>query len=236
MRKPSRALTIVLGILLSSPVIAQIPVTDSASIAQQVTNQVETVAKWKIQYDQMITQIDQLKQQYASVTGSRNLGQILNDAELRDYLPDDWQTVYDSVKHKGYAGLSGTGLMVYDQNKVYDACQHLTITQQRMACETQAVKGAQDKGFALDAYDKAKSRIDQIDQLMAKIDQTRDPKAIAELQGRLTAEQALIQNEQTKLQMYQMVANAEDRVQQQRQKEINAKANARRGWIQPTIN
>jgi type IV secretion system protein VirB5 len=236
MRKPSRALTIALGLLLSSPVIAQIPVTDSASIAQQVTNQVETVAKWKMQYDQMITQIDQLKQQYASVTGSRNLGQILNNAELRDYLPDDWQTVYDSVKHNGYAGLSGTGLMVYDQNKVYDACQHLTITQQRMACETQAVKGAQDKGFAMDAYDKAKSRIDQIDQLMAKIDQTPDPKAIAELQGRLTAEQALIQNEQTKLQMYQMVANAEDRVQQQRQKEINAKANARRGWIQPTIN
>lgn len=132
MRKPSRVLTIALGILLSSPVIAQIPVTDSASIAQQVTNQVETVAKWKIQYDQMVTQIDQLKQQYASVTGSRNLGQILNNAELRDYLPDDWQTVYDSVKHNGYAGLSGTGLMVYDQNKVYDGCQHLTITQQRM--------------------------------------------------------------------------------------------------------
>lgn len=236
MRKPSRVLTIALGILLSSPVIAQIPVTDSASIAQQVTNQVETAAKWKIQYDQMITQIDQLKQQYASVTGSRNLGQILNNAELRDYLPDDWQTVYDSVKHNGYAGLSGTGLMVYDQNKIYDACQYLTVTQQRMACETQAVKGAQDKGFALDAYDKAKSRIEQIDQLMAKIDQTPDPKAIAELQGRLTAEQVLIQNEQTKLQMYQMVANAEDRVQQQRQKEINAKANARRGWIQPTIN
>lgn len=236
MRKLARVLTIALGILLSSPVIAQIPVTDSASIAQQVTNQVETVAKWKMQYDQMITQIGQLKQQYASVTGSRNLGQILNNAELRDYLPEDWQAVYDSVKHNGYAGLSGTGLMVYDQNKVYDACQHQTITQQRIACETQAVKGAQDKGFALDAYDKAKSRIDQIDQLMAKIDQTPDPKAIAELQGRLTAEQALIQNEQTKLQMYQMVANAEDRVQQQRQKEINAKANARRGWIQPTIN
>jgi type IV secretion system protein VirB5 len=236
MRKLSLTLTTALGTLLSSPVIAQIPVTDSASIAQQVTNQVETVAKWKMQYDQMITQIEQLKQQYASVTGSRHLGQILNNAELRDYLPDDWQTVYDSVKHDGYTGLSGTGRTVYDQNKIYDACQHLTITEQRLACETQAVKAAQDKGFALDAYDKAKSRITQIDQLMAKIDQTPDPKAIAELQGRITAEQALIQNEQTKLQMYQMVANAEDRMQQQRQKEINAQANARRGWIQPTIN
>lgn len=95
------------------------------------------------------------------------------------------------------------------------------------------MKGAQDKGFALDAYNAAKSRINQIDQLMQKINQTQDPKAIAELQARIGAEQANIQNEQTKLQMYAMVAAAEDRVQAQRQAEINAKANARRGWAQP---
>ena len=65
---------------------AQIPVRDDASIA-------ETIAKWKIQYDQMNSQIDQMKQQYESLTGSRNLGQILNDAALRDYLPNDWQGV-----------------------------------------------------------------------------------------------------------------------------------------------
>jgi len=236
MRKPSRLLVITLGTVLSSAAVGQIPVTDSASIAQQVTNQIETVAKWKMQYDQMVTQIDQLQQQYDAVTGSRNLGQILNNPELRDYLPGDWQAVYDSVKQNGYAGLSGTGVTVYERNKVYDACQQLAITDQRLACEAQAVKGAQDKGFALDAYDKAKLRISQIDQLMAEIDRTADPKAIAELQGRIAAEQALIQNEQTKLQMYQIVAKAEDHIQEQRQREINAKANARRGWIQPAIN
>ena len=68
---------------------------------------------------------------------------------------------------------------------------------------------------------------------MQKINQTQDPKAIAELQARIGAEQANIQNEQTKLQMYAMVAAAEDRVQTQRQAEINAKANARRGWVTP---
>lgn len=45
----------------------------------------------------------------------------------------------------------------------------------------------------------------------------------------------MIQNEQTKLQMYQMVAAAEDRLQEQRQRELNAKAGARRGWIQPQV-
>jgi type IV secretion system protein VirB5 len=212
---------------------AQIPVTDGASIGQQIAAQVETIAKWKLQYDQMMSQIDQAKQQYESLTGSRGLGTIMNDPAMRDYLPGDWQAVYDSVKTGGYSGLSGTGKSVYDANKIYDACGHFTIAQQRTSCEARAVKGAQDKGFALDAYNAAKSRINQIDQLMGKINQTQDPKAIAELQARIGAEQANIQNEQTKLQMYAMVAAAEDRVQAQRQTEINAKANARRGWAQP---
>lgn len=201
---------------------AQIPVTDGASIAKQIANQVETIAKWKLQYDQMMSQIDQAKQQYDSLTGSRGLGTIMNDPAMRDYLPNDWQGVYDSVKTGGYSGLSGTGKTVYDANKIYDLCAKLLPANERTACEAQAVKGAQDKGFALDAYNAAKNRINQIDQLMGKINQTQDPKAIAELQARIGAEQANIQNEQTKLQMYSMVAAAEDRLQQQRQRELNA--------------
>ena len=211
------------GLSLSSASYAQIPVTDGASIGQQIAAQAETIAKWKVQYDQMVSQIEQAKQQYESITGSRGLGTIMNDPAMRDYLPGDWQAVYDSVKSGGYSGLTGTGKSVYNANKIYDACAHFTDSQQRTSCEALAVKSAQDKGLALNAYEKAKSRINQIDKLMSKINDTSDPKAIAELQGRIAAEQANIQNEQTKLQMYQMVAAAEDRVQQQRQKEINAK-------------
>lgn len=208
---------------MSSTAFAQIPVTDAASIAKQVANQVETIAKWKAQYEQMMSQIEQAKQQYESMTGSRGLGNIMNDPALRDYLPADWQGVYDSVRSGGYEGLSGRGQSVYDANKIYDSCAYMTIAEQRTACEARAVKASQDKGFALDAYDAAKSRINQIDQLMQKISQTADPKAIAELQGRIAAEQANIQNEQTKLQLYAMVAAAEEKVQTQRQREIQAK-------------
>ncbi|OLK23338.1 P-type DNA transfer protein VirB5 [Xanthomonas oryzae] len=233
--KTLAVITVACSVFLSNSTCAQIPVTDGASIAQQVSAQIETIAKWKMQYDQMTSQINQMKQQYESLTGSRGLGNILNNPALREYLPSDWQGVYDSVKSGGYAGLSGRAASIYESNKVYDACAHYKVAEQRTACEARAVKGSQDKAFALDAYDKAKSRLNQIDQLMAKINDTHDPKAIAELQGRIAAEQAMIQNEQTKLQMYQMVAAAEDRLQQQRQRELNAKANARRGWIQPQV-
>ena len=217
------SLVLAAGIAMSSAAFAQIPVTDVASITTQVTNQVETIAKWKMQYDQMVSQINQMQQQYASMTGTRNLGQIMNNPSLRDYLPNDWQGVYDSVRTGGYSGLTGRAQSVYEANKIYDACAHYKVAEQRTACEAHAVKPSQDKAFALDAYDKAKGRLTQIDGLMSQINSTTDPKAIAELQGRIAAEQALIKNEQNKLQMYQMVATAEDRLQEQRQHEINAK-------------
>lgn len=217
-------------VLISSQALAQIPVTDGAAIKTSVQQQVETMAKWKLQYDQMVSQIDQMKQEYQSITGVRGLGDVLNNPALRDYLPDDWQGVYDSVKSGGYAGLSGRAGQVYNDNKIYDTCVNHADEQSRISCEAQAVKGAQDKAFALDAYDKAKERLGQIDALMQEINRTQDPKSISELQGRIAAEQALIQNEQTKLQMYSMVASAEDRLQQQRQREINAKVLANREY------
>jgi type IV secretion system protein VirB5 len=85
----------------------------------------------------------------------------------------------------------------------------------------------------MDAYDTATSRLNQIEQLSKQINATDDPKAIAELQGRIATEQAAINNEQTKLQLYQMVADAQDKIQEQRQRELNVQAAARRGYVQP---
>jgi type IV secretion system protein VirB5 len=221
--------------LVASSAYAQIPVTDGASITTQVTNQVQTIAQWTSQLKSMTNQITQMERQYSSLTGSRGLGAIMNNPSLRDYLPNNWQGVYDSVKSGGYSGLSGTGKSVYDANKIYDSCAFISVLDQRTACEARAVKGSQDKGFALDAYNAAKGRIGQIDQLMGQINSTQDPKAISELQARIQVEQANIQNEQTKLQMYEMVAAAEDKVQAQRQREIQARTwSARKGiMVQP---
>lgn len=211
------------ALFFSAPALAQIPVTDGASIAQQIAQQVETIAKWKIQYDQMKAQIEQAEKQFESMTGSRNLGQILNDPKFRNTLPQDWQAAYDSIKDSGVKGLAGRGKDIYEQNKVFDSCAFIKEEQEKLNCEAMAVKPSQDKAFALDAYDKAKDRITQIEQLMAKINDTPDQKAIAELQGRIAAEQATLQNEQTRIQLYQMIVASEEKIQQQRGREIQSK-------------
>ncbi|MCC8553982.1 P-type DNA transfer protein VirB5, partial [Xanthomonas hortorum] len=180
--------------------------------------------------DQMVGQLNQMQKQYEAVTGPRGLGQIMNNPALRDYLPSDWQNVYDSVRSGGYNGLSGSAASIYNQNKIYDACASVPQADARTACQAAAVKPSQDKAFATAAYAAAKSRLDQIDSLMRQINQTQDPKSIAELQGRIASEQAMIANEQIKLQLFQVMAQAEDKIQEQRQNEIDAKMNARRGF------
>ncbi len=216
---------------MPTPLMAQIPVTDAASIATDVMNHIEDIAKFVEQIAQLKAQLEQMKQQYEALTGSRNLGAILNDPKYKNYLPSDWQEVYDSVRDDGYDGLSGSAKAIYDAAKKFDACERIQVSIEQTSCQARAVKGAQDKAFAVDAFDTAKDRLTQIEGLMNRINSTDDPKAIAEIQARIASEQAMIQNEATKLQMFQMIAAADEKIQRQQQHELNAKANARRGYV-----
>lgn len=234
MKKVVLSSFVALTVGFSAGAFAQIPVTDVANIAQDAVNQAANIAQYIAQVEQMKMQVQQQMQEYQALTGSRNMGDIFNDPQYRDYLPSDWQQVYDKVKTGGYAGLSGTAQSVYNDNHIYDACAAIQVSDQRSVCEQQATKPAIDQGMAMDAYDKATSRLDQIEQLSKQINETDDPKAIAELQGRIATEQAAINNEQTKLQLYQMVADAQDKIQEQRENEINARTWAARGGIKAT--
>lgn len=224
------AMAIAISVLFAGTAHAQIPVTDAASIAEGVAQHAEDIAKWVEQREGMVQQLTQLQQQYTSMTGTRNLGAILNNPALKEYLPQEWQQVYDKVRQGGYSGLTGDAVAIFNQNKVFDTCAGITDGDSKKSCEAKAVKPAQDKANALAAIEAAKKRIGQIDGLMQQINTTTDPKAIAELNARIGAEQAMIQNEQTKLNLYAMASQAEDRLQEQRTREINAKANARKGY------
>ncbi|MEJ2791000.1 MULTISPECIES: P-type DNA transfer protein VirB5 [unclassified Pseudoxanthomonas] len=199
-----------------------VPVIDTASIAQGQANQAESIAKAIEQIDQLKGQLAQMKRQYSAVTGSRALGEIANDPSFKQYLPEQWKKVYDQVANGGYKGLSGHARAIREGSSLYDACSRHREAEKAL-CERAAAKGAIDKAFALDAYDKAASRWDQIAALMKSINRTTDPKAIAELQARIQTEQAALQNEQTKLDLYRLVADAESKLIEQQIVERNAR-------------
>jgi len=220
--------------LMASSASAQIPVTDPLSIAARAVEAAQTIEKWVEQYNQMEDQIGKMQRQYDALTGSRNLGQIMNNPLLRNHLPEEWHRTYRRLRNSGVLTAAGTGLTIFNENHVFDSCEHHTKVDRRLACQARAVKGALDAGMALDAYELARSRIDQIEGLMTAIDTTEDPKGVAEIQGRIAAEQANIANEQTKLQLFTMIAEAEDKLQEQREIELDARTWAAEGSIQAT--
>lgn len=219
------------------PVSVMVDATATINQIQNFAHMLKEYATMIEQLTQMENQFKQMELEYSSITGSRNLGDILNDPSLKEYLPDNWQSVYSGIRNGGYEGLSGSAKALRDASKIFDACEKIINPTEKRICNAQAVKPAQDQSFANDAYKKSQERVDQVEGLMQEINKTNDPKAIAELAARIQAEQALIQNEQTKLSLYQASAEAEERLLKQQQNEAEYKMLASRqyGTIVPPL-
>ncbi|KAB7714816.1 P-type DNA transfer protein VirB5 [Plesiomonas shigelloides] len=223
-----------LGCLLAASLLAPmahagIPVTVVADVPgqqAQLQNYAQMLKEYATlldQLEQMRRQFEQMEKDYQSITGTRNLGQILNNPEFKQYLPDNWQQVYSSIRNNGYNGLTGAAKALRDASKIFDACANIKDHKERKICEAASVKPAQDQAFALDTFKKSAQRTQQIEGLMAQINRTTDPKSIAELTARIQAEQAMLQNEQTKMDMYLASSKAEQDLLKQQTRETIAK-------------
>jgi type IV secretion system protein VirB5 len=93
----------------------------------------------------------------------------------------------------------------------------------KVTCQAQLGQNAQARAIQQDTMALLNERTTQIDALREQIDATQDPKAIAELQARLEAEQAQVANDQNKIALANamMVANAQAAAQSE-QERVNA--------------
>lgn len=191
-------------LLLSFGAGAQIPVTDVAMNTQTQTNQAANFAKYVEQVKALERQITQAKQQYDSLTGTRNLGDVFNNPALRQYLPQQWAGLYDAAQSGDLAGLSGRVQSLMSSNSsgsLPELSADIAARQARLAAVN---KASGEAGFAA-----AMQRAEQIQKLIGSINGTQDPKAIAELQARIQGEQAAVSNEIAKLQLVSMLQQAE---------------------------
>jgi type IV secretion system protein VirB5 len=182
-----------------------IPVFDSSSFGQMV-----------LSVKALGDQLRQLQATYQAMSGSRNLGSVLYDPSLRGYLPADWARVYDAAAAGGYAGISGPLRAVQDRERlpgsVADAQASIAV-RSRTAAMT-------DKAVGLRAFEGARARLAQIEQLMRQINLTHDAKGAQEIQARIAVEQAAVQNETTKLQLVAMLQRAEERLVEQQKSDL----------------
>src|SRR5687767_6197484 len=90
------------------PAHAGIPVIDALSFqqavlevlnsVQQISNQVTQITNQITAINNQIKQIQQLRDQFEALTGSRNLGEILNNPLLHNYVPPDLVENYNDLQ------------------------------------------------------------------------------------------------------------------------------------------
>jgi type IV secretion system protein VirB5 len=219
-----------LAILLSAVVLASapaparagIPVIDVAAIAQLI----QQVTYWTQQIQHMVTQVNQLRQTYDSISGQRGLGALLPIANAaRNYLPEDAGALIDTAGGLAgaYAGVTGQIQTLLAANAVLTPQQLGDLTPaQRALVEDARRAAAALQGLSRTAYGNTSQRFAQLQQLLTAISATGDQKAILELSARIQSEQTMLQNEQNKLTTLYQVAQAQElaRAQQVREHSV----------------
>lgn len=209
----------------SAPAHAGIPVLDAANLAQAIME----VLAWVEQYGQMVEEItqleqqyDQMVQQYDSLTGSRGLGDILNNQSLQGVVPTNLASTYNSINSGGYSGLSGAAKSLRDASKIYN-CEDRSGDAQ-VACQATLNQNSQTQANLQNALDLVQQRTSQIQSLQSQINSTSDPKAIAELQARIQSENTQISNDSNRIALMRATAEAQQQAADQANRERSIKS------------
>jgi type IV secretion system protein VirB5 len=197
-----------LALLAGVPAYANLPVFDATNFAELVRN-VEVLQQ----------QLVQLKATYDSLHGSRGLGAVLYNPALRQYLPEEWAGIYDAVAAGRYAGISGSLRDIERAERLTGTMAQQIGSMQRRERSTALA----NKALGIRAYDGARQRLDEIESLMHQVNLTQDEKGAAEIQARIAVEQAAVANETTKLQLVQMLQQAEEKLAAQQRHEVAQK-------------
>jgi type IV secretion system protein VirB5 len=211
---------------------AGIPVIDVAALVQavlEVMNSLTEIGNQVTQIEQLTAQVRQMEQQYQSISGARNLGDIMNNPALQNYIPSDATRVISGIQSGGYSGLSGSARGLRDAQMTYN-CMDLSGTS-RTQCQSQLALPYQQKAFMQDGMDAARGRIAQIQSLMRQVSSSPDEKSVLELQSRITAENALLQHEQTQINLARGAAEAEYRIAESRAREAQMQQATRTGRL-----
>ena len=195
---------------------AQIPVTVTSDIPATM-NQIETIMKWTEQLSSMSKQLDQMKQVYGTLQGRRNLGSLMNNDLLTQYLPQDYASaVRDMRSGSGaFTAISGSLNDIVRANQLRSCAELNSEASMRAICTQQWHQLALQKQIGDMGYRKASENIRNLQTFVGSINASTDVKAVAEVQARIQVETVRMQNEQIKLSAIQAMEEADRRLRQQ---------------------
>lgn len=204
--------------LVASGSSAQMAVIDVRAITQMAQ-------QLRVLRDQLAnarSQLTQAQAQFAALTGSRGMERLLEGA-ARNYLPPDWEVFERTLRRveSSYAALGAQVEAVIEGNAVLTPAQtaHL-VPDQREQLEAARQSAALLQVTSRQALQVSSERFTALQSLIDAIPGATDSKAALDLQARIAAEQAMLQNEHTKLMVLYQTLEAEDRAREQRAREL----------------
>ena len=199
------------------PAAAQWAVIDVAAITQAIQEYITL-------QEQLTTIRDQLSQardQYAALTGGRGMEQLLSGT-ARNYLPSSWNEVASAMEGAGsaYGGLAASAQSFVTANAVLPPAILARLSPaERVHLDATRRSVALHQALADQALRATSGRFASLQQLIDAIGGASDPKAIMDLQARIAAEQSMLANDSTKLQLLYQAAQAEQLALEQRLRE-----------------
>jgi type IV secretion system protein VirB5 len=204
--------------LAASGTSAQMAVIDVRAITQMAQ-------QLRILQDQLANARNQLTQaqaQFAALTGPRGMERLLAGA-TRNYLPPDWEVFEQTLRRVGtsYAALGAQIEAVIEGNAVLTPPQTARLgPDQREQLDAARQSAALLQVTSRQALQVSSERFAALQTLIDAIPGATDSKAALDLQARIGAEQAMLQNEHTKLMVLYQTLEAEDRARAQRAREL----------------
>lgn len=204
------------GLAATQAVHAQVPVTVTSDIPATV-NQIETIAKWMEQLAAMNRQLDQMKQLYGTLQGTRNMGSLLNGQLLNQYLPEDYAAAARTLQQGGGSFGANPGAIedIVRASQVRSCTELNADAAARKQCTEQWQRLALPKHVGDMAYRKAAENIRNLQTFVNSINASTDQKTIAEVQARIQVETVRMQNEQVKLSTIRTMQEADVQLRKQ---------------------
>jgi type IV secretion system protein VirB5 len=207
MRKVAAA--VVLTSLLggpSGPAQAQFAVIDMASVTQLI-QQVQTMAQ---QLQTARAELVQAQALYQSTTGARGMQQLLSGT-VRNYLPTNAAELNLATQGTGNYGALNAQVRANVIANAWLSPVQLAGLPAQMRSQIAANRDATalQQALAQSALSNSSARFTSLQMMINAIGAATDQKSILELQARISAEQGMLQNEQSKLQALYQAAQAQ---------------------------
>lgn len=213
------------AILASAPAHAQVAVFDASTYAK-VLQETQTALKQLQQLQQQVQQGQQLLTSLNQISNVNGLATVLEQPTLRSFLPDAGAFVTAAQGDLNTLGAIGQNARaIRNANQLYVAPSGDAAGGDLMAAGNRAALNLAAGQAIVQA---GATRLTGLQQLESGLNTAANARAVLDLQARLQAEEAMIADDQMRIQGLAMTQAAEAQVQTQRDQERAAAASQAR--------